>query len=187
MKNIVLVCMLMLFLPNAQSAEMAGVKLPDEVSLPGASAPLVLNGFGIRKKFFFKVYLASLYLPERLSNAQKIIDSDTPKRVQMDMLYSKVEKEKFIEGWNEGFAANQTADALAPLQARLNSFNEMFEDLVEGDQVQLDYLPSQGTIVRIKGVEKGVIPGRDFNQALLRIWLGDAPVTDSLKKALLGG
>jgi hypothetical protein len=30
------------------------------------------------------------------------------------------------------------------------------------------------------------IPGDDFFGALLRIWLGDKPVQDDLKKALLG-
>jgi hypothetical protein len=30
------------------------------------------------------------------------------------------------------------------------------------------------------------IEGEDFYRALLRIWLGDKPVQDDLKKALLG-
>ncbi|MCU7809747.1 MAG: chalcone isomerase family protein, partial [Candidatus Thiodiazotropha sp. (ex Notomyrtea botanica)] len=33
---------------------------------------------------------------------------------------------------------------------------------------------------------RGVIPGHDFNRALMKIWLGSAPVTRGLKKALLG-
>ena len=31
------------------------------------------------------------------------------------------------------------------------------------------------------------LEGEAFNQALLRIWLGDAPVQADLKKAMLGG
>jgi len=31
------------------------------------------------------------------------------------------------------------------------------------------------------------IPGEDFYRALLRIWLGDNPVQEDLKKALRGG
>jgi hypothetical protein len=186
MKNIVLILMLFLFFTTSQAVEVAGVNLPEEVSMPGEQSPLVLNGVGFRKKFFFKIYLASLYLKERQSDPRQIVELDEPKRIQMDMLYSKVEKEKFVEGWNEGFSANQTAQELVPLQERLNRFNDMFETLVEGDRVQLDYLPGKGTRVSIKGVEKGVIPGLDFNQALLKVWLGEAPVTASLKKALLG-
>jgi len=186
MKKIALILILSLFLTTSQAVEMAGVNLPEEILLPDEQSPLILNGVGIRKKFFFKIYLASLYLKERQSDPLQIIQLDEPKRMQMDMLYSKVEKEKFVEGWNEGFTANNSAEALAPLQARLSRFNDMFETLVEGDRVLLDYLPGTGTRVSIKGIEKGVIPGHDFNQALLKVWLGEVPVTSSLKKALLG-
>lgn len=186
MKRITLILALLLCLPVSHAYEMAGIELQEEVKLNGAQAPLVLNGAGLRKKLFFKVYLGSLYLPQRLSDSQQIIDADEPKRMQMDMLYSKVEKEKFIDGWNEGFAANHTDDELMPLRDRIEQFNAMFETLVEGERIQLDYLPEQGTRVTIKDQERGVIPGHDFNRALMKIWLGSAPVTRGLKKALLG-
>jgi len=32
-----------------------------------------------------------------------------------------------------------------------------------------------------------VIPGEDFNRALLRIWLGDRPADGDLKRGMLGG
>ena len=50
----------------------------------------------------------------------------------------------------------------------------------------LDYVPGSGTKVTIKGVEKGVVEGEDFNAALLDIWLGDEPADDDLKEAMLG-
>jgi hypothetical protein len=104
----------------------------------------------------------------------------------MDILYSKVEREKLIDAWNDGFSANLTAEALNVLRDRIDQFNAMFDTLVEGDSVKIDYLPDRGTSVSINGVNKGNISGFDFQQALLKIWLGDKPVTDSLKKAMLG-
>ncbi|MGD8909562.1 MAG: chalcone isomerase family protein [Chromatiales bacterium] len=127
------------------------------------------------------------YLPALSDDADAILDADKPRRLQMDMLYSEVAKQKLIDAWNEGFAANHSAEALAPLSERITRFNEMFETLVAGDQVQLDYLPAQGTRVVINGKERGLIPGQDFNKALLKIWLGEAPVTGRLKQDLLGG
>jgi len=186
MKKTLLFLLLILSASGSLAVEVAGIDLPETVVLQTGQAPLLLNGSGIRKKFFFKIYLASLYLPQRQTDAHRIVDRDQPRRVQMDMLYSKVDKEKFVEGWNEGFDANQTEDELKPLRERLNRFNTMFETLVEGDRVILDYLPGEGTRVIIKGELKGVIPGEDFNRALLKVWLGDSPVTSSLKKALLG-
>lgn len=186
MKKITLCLLLCLCFSLSHALEVAGIDLQEKVVLPGEETPLVLNGAGIRKKFFFKIYLASLYLPQKQSDPRQIVDSDQPKRLQMDMIYSKVDKEKFVEGWNEGFSANQSADDLAALRERLERFNAMFETLVEGDRVVLDYLPGMGTRVTIKGVERGVLPGHDFNRALLQVWLGDSPVTGSLKQDLLG-
>jgi len=186
MKNTLLLLLLALSMTAAHAVEIAGVDLPEQVTLPGAQGVLVLNGAGIRKKFFVSVYLASLYLTGKESDPKRIVAQDEPKRVQMDMLYSKVDKEKFIEGWNEGFTANQSAAELQPLRERLERFNGMFETLMEGDRVVLDYLPGSGTRVTIKGVDKGVIPGHDFNAALLKVWLGDKPVTAQLKQDLLG-
>jgi hypothetical protein len=186
MKNWVIILLLLLPALEVYALEMEGVELKEEVVLGGLDSPLVLNGAGIRKKLFFKVYLGSLYLPQRQSSAQDIIASDKPTRVQMDILYSKVEKEKLVSAWNDGFSANLNAEALSVLAERIDRFNAMFDTLVEGDNVQIDYLPDQGTSVTINGVRKGNIPGFDFQQALLRIWLGDEPVTGSLKKAMLG-
>ena len=44
-----------------------------------------------------------------------------------------------------------------------------------------------GTRLAIGGKQLGKdIPGEDFYNALLRIWIGDKPIQDNLKEALLG-
>ena len=186
MRKLMAFIVLALCFVQAQGREVAGVELAESVKLSEDATALVLNGAGIRKKLFFSIYLASLYLPTATNDAAAILQADEPSRVQMDMLYSEVEKEKLVKAWNEGFTANHSAEALAPLQDRIDRFNGMFETLVAGDRVQLDYLPAQGTRVVINGTERGVIPGQDFNRALLKIWLGESPVTASLKRNLLG-
>jgi hypothetical protein len=40
--------------------------------------------------------------------------------------------------------------------------------------------------VSINTTEKGTIAGKDFNDLLLSIWLGDKPVGEKLRKELLG-
>ncbi len=99
----------------------------------------------------------------------------------MHFLYDEVGKDKLIDGWNEGFAGNTKADEMAKLQEKIDQFNAMFDD-AKNDTVVLDFVPDQGTVVTIADQEKGVIPGKDFNDALLRIWLGDKPVTQGLKE-----
>ena len=187
MNRMAAIFLLALFIcPAANALEVAGVSIPGEVRLNPGGERLQLNGAGIRKKFFFSIYVAALYLPRPTRDAQQIITMTVPKRVVMYVLYGEVSKERFVEGWNAGFSANLSEIALQQLRPRLDRFNDLFETLHKGDRVELDYLPGQGTRVTIKGEVRGIIPGEDFNQALLRIWLGDEPVTRSLKSALLG-
>jgi hypothetical protein len=167
--------------------EIADVSVPNEIKLNGASETLTLNGAGIRSKFFFKIYVAALYLPSPTTESEAIIAIDQPNRVLMHFVYSEVEKEKLVDGWIDGFNNNTSKEEMKELEERLATFNTLFETVVDGNQILLDYQPNKGTQVTIKGEVKGTIPGHDFNQALLRVWLGSEPVTSSLKEALLGG
>ncbi|MEJ2611051.1 MAG: chalcone isomerase family protein [Candidatus Thiodiazotropha sp.] len=186
MIKMVLASLLLLTVVQSVAKEIAGLSVSDQILRETDHAELLLNGAGVRKKFFFKVYLASLYLEQRIDNASSVVTLDRPARVEMRVIYSEIEKEKFVQGWNEGFAANLTQQEMDQVRERLNAFNGLFETLQEGDVILLDYYPAKGTQVRIKGVDKGLIAGADFFQALLKVWLGEAPVSQDLKEALLG-
>ncbi len=162
-----------------------GVNLPETISLEGQE--LVLNGAGVREKFFFDIYVAALYLPARNRDARSILTADQPWRMSMDFLYSEVDREKLDKGWDEGFEANVPREKLAALRERLQTFKNMFSTMRKGDVALMDYMPGKGVRVVINGKEKGVVPGADFARALLSVWIGAKPVTGSVKKALLGG
>ena len=55
-----------------------------------------------------------------------------------------------------------------------------------GQVIQIDYTPAEGTRILLDGASKGTIAGEPFNKALLMTWIGDRPVQESLKKAMLG-
>ncbi len=175
-----------LLIPSAYAKEIAGVNFDESIVVSGAAEKLQLNGLGIRYKFFFKIYIAALYVESKTSNVDELINQPGAKRVIMHFLYDEVGKEKLISAWVEGFEDNLSGKKFAELKPRIDKFNNMFEAVKEGDVVLLDYLPGKGTRVTIKGQQKGFIEGLDFNQALLRIWLGEEPVTDDLKEALQG-
>ncbi|GAB4353949.1 MAG: chalcone isomerase family protein [Gammaproteobacteria bacterium] len=171
---------------SAFAVEIKGVTVPDTARVESVDRELRLNGAGVRKKFFFSIYIGALYLVGKSDNAGEIIESEQPKRVAMHFLYDKVEAEKLREAWNEGFQANTTPEEFATLKERLDRFNTYFGDAVKGDVIYLDYLPGTGTRVSVNGEVKGTIPGADFHRALLKVWLGKEPVTSSLKAAMLG-
>lgn len=186
MRRILLAGLLLLQPVALPAANVAGVDLPDRVKPQGMKQTLVLNGAGVRRKFFFRIYIGALYLPQPDSSAAAVIGSDAPSRVLMHFVYHEVSRDKLTAAWWDGFRDNLDAATLRALTPRIGKFAALFDDAREGDRIWLDYLPGQGTRVTVNGRVRGVIPGADFHRALLRIWLGDEPVAGDLKRAMLG-
>ena len=166
----------------ALAGEVAGLKMPDTISVEGKT--LHRNGMGLRKKVVFKVYVAGLYLENPSHDPAAIVSSDQIKSMRLSILRS-LEAGKITEAIQEGFEKNSKAQ-MGALKARLDRFNGMFPNVKEGDEIAMTYVPGKGTLVTAKGVEKGVIEGKDFADALFSVWLGEKPVQEDLKKELLG-
>jgi Chalcone isomerase-like len=164
------------------AGEVAGVKMPDSATIEGKT--LKLNGMGLRKKMVFKVYVAGLYVETPSKDAATLISSDQVKSIRLSILRT-LEAGKITEAITEGFEKNSKAQ-MGALKARLEKFNAMFPNVVEGDEIVMTYVPGKGTVVTAKGTEKGTIEGKDFADALFSVWLGANPVQNDLKAALLG-
>ena len=165
------------------AVEVAGVKLPEE------DQKLVLNGAGLRKRVFFQVYVIGLYLPEKKTAAAEAIGAAGPKRIAMHMLRD-VGADQFGGALTDGMKDNNGEAEMKALQPRIQqllaAMNEM-KEAKKGMRITLDWVPAAGTQLTVDGKPSGApIPGEDFYRALLRIWLGERPVQDDLKKALLG-
>ena len=171
---------------SLQAREFGGVEFPDKIALPDTTRTVQLNGVGYRKKFFVKVYIGALYTKRLARSRDEVMALDGPNRILMHFLHDEVSREKLVDAWTEGFEDNLSEDKLRKLQPQIDKFNAMFTTVVQGDVITLDYIPGRGTRVTINGEKKGVIPGRDFNHALLDIWLGEEPADSKLKKAMLG-
>lgn len=169
-----------------QALELKGVTLPDRISLPADGGEVLLNGAGVRSKFFVSVYVGALYLPAPRRDAGAVLASVEPRRVAMHFVYDRVEAHKLRDAWEEGFVRNQVPADLEGLRERLERFKALFADAVEGDVVWLDFIPGRGTRVSFNGSEAGIIEGDDFNRALLAVWLGEQPVDRGLKRGMLG-
>ena len=174
----------------AKSFEVAGRPIPGtqiQSACPGNPGKLVLNGAGLRRIWMLEIYTGALYLTERSRSAEAILGSTSPKRLVIHVLLSKISKEQLIENWRNGIESNHTAEELAALEGRLTlAFGTFFTDTFRGDEIAIDYAPCIGTLVRVNGKLRGTVPGLDFYQALLKVWIGPNPADASLKEALLG-
>ena len=185
--GVVALCAAVVILRPVHAREVAGVKLDETAQIPGVATPLILNGAGVRTKFFVKIYAAGLYLQETLTSADAILASPGPKRVHMHFVYDEISAEKIRAAWSDGYEGNHSEAELAGFRDRIDQFNGYFPTLKGGDVVDVDYVPGSGTTVRLNGEARGTIPGEDFHQATMRIWLGESPASSGLKKAMVAG
>jgi len=186
MKKLLLASCISLFSAIGVAAELSGVFVDDEIKTP-AGETLVLNGIGLREKFWVDVYVGALYLPSKSADVAEILSRPGPWRIQLDFVFKEVDQEKLIKAWREGFEKNQSAETLQQLQARIDQFYQYFDSsVVAKEQYAFDYLPQQGVRVTRNQKQLGMIPGEDFKNALLEIWLGNHPADKKLKKGMLG-
>ena len=171
---------------QGHAATVAGIQVPDTVRVTEGSPQLSLNGAGVRKKLFVKVYVGALYLEHRAGTVAEVLRQEGPKRVAMHVLYEEISGEKLTQGWEDGFSDNHSPEQMAELRERLDTFNGLFETVRKGDLILLDFVPGEGTRVTIRGQKRGTVAGKEFNDALLRVWLGERPADEGLKKSMLG-
>lgn len=186
MKNILLATLLLCVCVQAQAVEVAGVSVADSVHL--GSRDLVLNGAGLRTKFFFKIYVAALYLSEKTHAAEAALNQSGEKRIALYAL-RELSDEQMLHAFNEVMAANHTPAEILVLEPQLKELTAIFhavKAVKNGDVIVLDYLPERGTRIIVNDVLKGNIAGAVFNRALFKIWLGDKPAQPDLKQKMLG-
>lgn len=172
--------MFLLLCAAAVAAQLAGVTVPDTATVGGQS--VVLNGMGLREKYYIDVYIGALYLSKKTSSASEAVSSDTAKRIAMHFIYEKVSASQLTDTLREGFAHAPAAPA-----GSLDQLCSYMADVKAGDVVAFDYAPGTGTTVTVKGKTKGTIPGKDFMVALWSVFLGTSPPTARLKAGMLGG
>src|SRR3954462_12234776 len=170
------------------AADISGVKLEDKTQVE--SRDLVLNGAGLRKRFaVVKVYVIGLYLAEKRTDAAAVLALAGPKRAEIHMLRD-VDANTFTEALVEGLRANHSEADFKSIEPRVKELSDIMAQIGEaknGMTIALDWTGAATSLV-VNGKPAGKpIAGEDFYRALLRIWIGDKPVQDDLKKALLGG
>jgi hypothetical protein len=171
---------------GANAAEVHGVKLDEKTQVE--SRELVLNGAGLRKRVIFNVYVIGLYLPEKKSDAASVLALTGPKRAAIHMLRD-VGADTFTEALVDGLRANTSGAEYKVLEPRVQELSATMGQIGEakkGMKIALDWTGNATQLV-VNGKPAGKpITGEDFYRALLRIWLGDKPVQNDLKKSLLG-
>lgn len=163
---------------------LGGVTLPETVEFHDQE--LVLNGAGVREKFFMDIYVGGLYLSQPSSNAREIIEAELPMAIKLHIVSKMITSSRMIDGVNEGFEKATGGDT-SEIAGDIRTFRGFFEEKIKkGDVFDLLYLPVEGVKVYKNSRELGTIPGKAFKEALFGIWLSDQPADEDLRQGMLG-
>ena len=173
---------------NARSAQIEGQNFDDRIQL--ADSELVLNGLGLRARFWIKGYAAGLYLTAKAATAEQVIGTAGPKRIRLKMML-EVEAKEFVKAIDVGVRRNSSEAQLLALKDRLAQFEHnvaLIGTVKKGDVINLDFIPEQGLVLMLNGKPRGEpIAGEDLYAGVLKIFVGELPVDKNLKAGLLGG
>src|SRR5205823_2082134 len=103
---------------GVQAAELEGVQLEDRVQVDGQA--LNLNGLGLRTRVFFKVYVAGLYLPQKVTSAQTAIEGPGAKRIVLVMMRD-ADAEQFCDSVTAGLVANHSDEEIERIRPQLDA------------------------------------------------------------------
>ncbi|MFW5451515.1 MAG: chalcone isomerase family protein [Methylophagaceae bacterium] len=169
---------------SVSAVEREGIIMPD--SLQAGGQLLQLNGVGVRSKFVFELYVAGLYLTEKSSDADVIIQSNDSMAIRLHIISAKITSKKMTKATRQGFS-KATGGKVEPIAEEIETFLAAFSDkIIVGDIFEFVNIMGQGVRVLKNGSEKAVISSSAFKQALFGIWLSNKPVKAKLKAEMLG-
>ncbi len=167
----------------ALAKSLAGVSLPDASTV--AATPVVLNGIGLREKYFLDIYVGGLYLPAPSRDAGAIIAAEVPKRIEMHFVYREVSRDQMLASFREDFGSQPGVADKTQYVDRIVGW--LPASVQRGDVMAFEYLPGVGTRMMLNGKTLGTIAGQDFMRLVFGVYLGSKPPTEALKAGLLGG
>ena len=156
-------------------------------SIDYENSKLILNGQGTRIIFFMKVYEGGLYLEEKSSDAEKIINDKVPMAIRIDVISEMVTADAMKKALSDGLEKStnsNTGPILNEIAQLASSFNSA---VTSGDFYEFIYIPGTGTHVVKNNDLVELIPGYAFKKAFFGIFLSNNPIQKNLKKAMLGG
>ena len=185
MKHLLTTLLLSLFIAvPSQALTINGVDVKETMSLDNQE--LVLNGAGVRTKWFVDGYIAALYLAEKTTDAEAVIEADEPMAVSLIITSNMITPKRMSDSTRDGFVSS-TGGNIEPIADEIEMLISAFKDSVEeGDVFNLVYKPETGVTVYRNGEEKTRVEGLEFKKALFGIWISERGIQKKLRQQMMG-
>lgn len=177
------------FVVQAGQTAMLNEQLTEKNTL--ATAPAISNpewkkySQGVASWMWFDVYQASLFIDKKMTSGvlteKQLLSSDSP--LKLELCYKReVTPSQFIEGANHVLPKELPKE----VQTQVDALHASYELVGKGDCYALIYMPNNH-LTQLKLNEKLVFSTdlKSFKSVYFGIWIGQNPLSTSLKESLL--
>jgi len=125
-------------------------------------------GCSMRQLMWKEIYILSLYS-----------SPSAARMLRMDVVYGGDMPDGMPDDWRPKLLKVVSEETI-------DSFDEVFASLQQGDSVEFAYLPEPGeSTVRVNGHDQLQVPGLDLYDTLQSMWLGENPISKRIKRDIL--
>ena len=166
-------------LAASMSASPNSSEPPASLRLDGG-APLARAGQVSRDHLLglIQIYNVALYADGPADRA-RLSSPQSAKALRIEVTHNNEDRRLPVEWWQE-LIPRLEAQAVAHLRGT-------FAGLRSGDVVQIEYVPGQGTTLRVGKAVVVTGANHDLMMAFLDNWIGQRPISEEMKRALVGG
>jgi hypothetical protein len=158
---------------------------PDSIELDTPENRLIkLGEYRFVYRMFFKLYDVALYAAPG-ATAKDVLAAQTHFRLQFRYL-REIKKSIILESADKMLRKNLSPAELRQISERVDRINEAYRTVKDGDRSSLTYQPDVGTTLAINGKPQITIEGEDFAHLYVKIWLGEQPISQTLRQSVLG-
>lgn len=125
----------------------------------------------------FSVFTGALYFSDASPNARRLVFTYT----------RNLEAVTLVEQGMRVLRAAKPAAEIEARQSLIDTVNAAYRDVSRGDRYIFTVIPDRGTWLHLNEEEILFVGDADFGLWYLDIWLGDDPMSVSLRNALLEG
>jgi hypothetical protein len=151
-------------------------------SVEEAGQRYTLIGSGVFRYMIWTAYAGAYYQLEGETQPQPL--SNTPRRLELAYFHA-IEASDFAEATEKTLQDTLTLYEFNQIEAPLERLNQRYRDVVPGDRYLLSWSGEQLRL-SLNGEVLIEEQSADFASAMFSIWLGEQPLDDDFRDALLG-
>ncbi|WP_199243994.1 TonB family protein [Bacterioplanes sanyensis] len=151
-------------------------------------AQLVLNGSASYQRLSQDIYIGGLYLSQASDDVVFVRSAATAKRMRLVVAAKRWSPRRWQQMWQNNISINnENVSQSAQVARGIQQLTELLrEDLLQGDELTIDYQPAVGTRIYLNQQLAIRSSGTELFNFLVNTWIGPLPPSRDFRDRMLG-